>query len=427
MARPKRRRLSAVLPILALLFAMPLAGCVPAPRPRLPVTPMLERPVVELTATRFSQLQGWRTGDAAKGLDAFRRSCVVLQQIPPDAELGGAGYAATAGEWNEVCRRAMDLSSPTADAARAFFESAFVPYRVSKGEEGLFTGYYEPELRGSRTRHGPYQTPLYDVPPDLVSIGNAIFRDTAAGQNLAGRMMATLMSMMMVNDRFVPYPTRADIERDGLPATPLFYVDDPIDAFFLQVQGSGRVALDNGTVVRAAYAAQNGQPYTAIGGVLIERGELTREEVSLQSIRAWLLAHPAQAQEVMDANASYVFFSEQPIGDPALGATGAENVPLTPQASLAVDRSVHALGVPAWLEASAPDPDPAKPDRRFDALLVMQDTGGAIRGVVRGDVYWGFGAAAGLTAGRMKHSGRLTVLLPRAVAARLGAQWSAPS
>jgi membrane-bound lytic murein transglycosylase A len=388
---------------------------------------MLERAVVELTATRFSALQGWRTGDAANGLEAFRRSCMVLQQIPADVELGGAGYAGTAGQWSEVCQRAIDLSTPTPDAARAFFECAFVPYRVSKGEEGLFTGYYEPELRGSRIRHGAYQTPLYGVPPDLVSIGSAIFRDTAAGQNLAGRMMATLMSMMLVNDRFIPYPTRTEIERDGLPATPLFYVDDPIDAFFLQVQGSGRVALDDGTVVRAAYAGQNGQPYTAIGAVLIERGELTSEQVSLQSIRAWLLDHPVEAKEVMDANASYVFFSEQPIGDPALGAIGAENVPLTPEASLAVDRSVHALGVPAWLEASAPDPDPARPDRRFDALLVMQDTGGAIRGVVRGDVYWGFGAAAGLTAGRMKHSGRLTVLLPRAVAARLGAEWSAPS
>jgi membrane-bound lytic murein transglycosylase A len=235
------------------------------------------------------------------------------------------------------------------------------------------------------------------------------------------------MSMIGINDRFVPYPTRAEIERDGLAATPLFYVDDPVDAFFLQVQGSGRVALDDRTVVRAAYAGQNGQPYTAIGAVLIERGELTREEVSLQTIRAWLLDHPAEAQELMDANESYIFFSEQPIEDPTLGATGAEDVPLTPQASLAVDRSVHALGVPAWLEASAPDPDPARPDRPFDALLVMQDTGGAIRGVVRGDVYWGIGATAGLTAGRMKHSGRLTVLLPRAVAARLGAQWAAPS
>jgi len=226
----------------------------------------------------------------------------------------------------------------------------------------------------------------------------------------------------------VPYPARAEIEQDGIPGAPLFYVDDSVDAFFLQIQGSGRVILDDGTVVRAAYAGQNGQPYTAIGAVLLERGELTREEISAQSIRAWLLAHPDEARQVMNANASYVFFAERPVGDPLLGATGAEGVPLTPQASLAVDRSVHPLGVPIWLEASAPDPDPANRDRRLDSLLVAQDTGGAIKGVVRGDVYWGYGASAGAIAGRMKHPGRMNVLLPRGLAAKLGrhAQFDAP-
>jgi len=418
---PRKRRFPLLLPVLGLLSVTALAGCVPPSKPRV-ANPVVQRPVIELTATRFAALQGWGSGDPGKGLEAFRRSCAVLQQMPDNAELGGAGYAGTAGTWRNVCQRAL-LTSSTPERARAFFESEFVPYRLSRGEEGLFTGYYEPELKGSRTRHGPYQTPLYGVPPDLVSIDGAVFRDTAAGRDLAGRMVATIMSMMLVNDRFVPYPTRAEIERDGLPVMPLFYVDDPTDAFFLQVQGSGRVVLDDGAVVRAAYAGQNGQPYTAIGAVLIERGELTSEEVSLQSIRAWLLNHPDEAQGVMDTNASYVFFSEQPIGDPALGATGAEGVSLTPQASLAVDRAIHALGVPAWLEASAPDTNAAGPDRPFDALLVMQDTGGAIRGTVRGDVYWGFGPAAGAVAGRMKNGGRLTVLLPRAVAVRLGAVW----
>jgi membrane-bound lytic murein transglycosylase A len=186
--------------------------------------------------------------------------------------------------------------------------------------------------------------------------------------------------------------------------------------------------LDDGTTVRAAYAGQNGRPYTAIGAVLLERGELTREELSLQSIRAWLIAHPGEAREVMDSNDSYVFFSEQPVGNPLEGPLGTEGVALTARASLAVDASIHALGVPVWLEASAPDPDAAKPDRAFNALLVMQDTGSAIRGAVRGDVYWGFGAEAESVAGRMKHAGRMTVLLPRSVAARLGphAKFPAP-
>ena len=390
-----------------------LAGCVP-PR-KLPLSMVLipSQPALALNAVGFADLAGWRNSDPRTGLDAFRRSCEAIQQKPADAPLGGAGYAGNAGEWRGVCEQAAALQPSSPESARAFFESAFVPFRISQGgEEGLFTGYYEPELRGSRIIHGPYQTPIYGVPPDLISTDEGIFRDTAAGQSLVERMM----SMMM---RFAPFPARAEIERYGLPGKPLFYVDDPIAAFFLQIQGSGRVVLDDGTALRAAYAGQNGQPYTAIGAVLIERGELTSEEVSLQSIRAWLLAHPDEAREVMDANASYVFFSEQPIGDPTEGALGAEGVPLTPEASLAVDSSVHALGVPVWLEASVPDADAIKPDRVFDNLLVMQDTGGAIRGSVRGDVYWGFGAEAESVAGRMKNPGRMTVLLPRELAARL--------
>jgi membrane-bound lytic murein transglycosylase A len=192
-----------------------------------------------------------------------------------------------------------------------------------------------------------------------------------------------------------------------------------VDAF-LQIQ-FGRVVLDDGSVVRAAYAAQNGQPYTAIGAILIQRGELRREDVSLQTIRAWLAQHPQEAQQLMNANASYVFFTEQPIGDPALGANGAQGVSLTPEASLAVDLSLHSLGVPVWLESTSPDPDIARPERKLDRLLVMQDTGGAIRGAIRGDVYWGFGPDAATIAGRMRSEGRLTVLLPNSVAMRLGA------
>ena len=388
-----------------------------APKPPASVTPRLT-----LTATHFAELSEWANSDFRAGLDAFRRSCSEIQEKAADSPLGGVGYAGTIADWGAACRQAAVLQSAGPDSPRAFFESAFVPYRLSEmSPDGLFTGYFEPELRGSRTRHGPYQTPLYGVPPDLVTIDRDTFRDSFIAPMGLGMMMAVMM-------RFLPYPTRSEIVRDGIAEAPLLYVDDPIDAFFLQVQGSGRIMLDDGTVERAAYAGQNGWPYTAIGAVLFERGELTREEISLPSIRAWLEAHPDEAEAVLDANESYVFFSEQPIGDPALGALGAEGVPLTPGASLAVDRSVHALGVPVWLESSAPDADARQPDRPFNALLVMQDTGGAIRGVVRGDVYWGYGAEAESIAGRMKHPGRMTVLLPRALAARLGrrAQFPVP-
>jgi membrane-bound lytic murein transglycosylase A len=381
---------------------------------------------MRLTEARFSDLGGWREGDPSKALEAFRRSCVAIQDKAADAPLGRSAYAGTVEEWGEACRTALSLQFPAPQDARVFFETFLVPYRLSQGDaQGHFTGYYEPELKGSRTRHDQFQTPLYGVPPDLVTVDSAIYRDTLRGRSNGVVMM--MMSMMMgITMRYVPYPARAEIEQQGLPGEPLMYVDDPIEAFFLEIQGSGRVLLDDGAMVRLAYAGQNGHPYTAIGAVLLERGEILREELSSKSIKAWLAAHPDEAQEVMDTNESYIFFREQPLGDPTIGARGAEGVPLTPEASLAVDLSIHSLGVPVWLEATAPASDEEQPDRSFDRLLVMQDTGGAIRGVIRGDIYWGYGEPAGSIAGRMKHPGRMTVLLPRAVGARLGSAAEIP-
>jgi membrane-bound lytic murein transglycosylase A len=388
-------------------------------------------PPLRLDREDFAQLQGWSMSDPAPALAAFRRSCAVIAAKPDMAAMGGL-YAGRAEDWRAACA-AASMAAPTenptnenspgenATAARAFFESAFVPYLVSQGTaEGLFTGYYEPQLRGSRTRHGKFQTPLYGVPADLVTIDLGLFRPGLKGQSLTGQV---------ANGRVTPYPARARIAHEGLAqAKALFYVDDPVDAFFLQIQGSGRIALDDGSVVRAAYAGQNGQPYTAIGAVLIARGALKREDVSLQSIRAWIAAHPGDAQGLLDEDASYVFFAERPLGDTQLGASGAQRVALTPEASLAVDPHIHAMGAPVWIEASAPDPDVAKPDRPFDRLLVMQDVGGAIKGAVRGDVYWGHGAQAEAVAGRMKNHGRMIVLLPKALARTLGteAEFTAP-
>jgi len=368
---------------------------------------------LRLDSVPFGALEAWTQNDPRHALRAFLRSCAALTARSDDAPLGGVNYAGTAGEWRQVCNTAALVSTDSLETTRGFFETEFVPYRITQGSGvGLFTGYYEPQLTGSRTRHGLYQTPLYGVPVDLVNVDLGLFRDNLRGQRIVGKV---------TDGRLIPYPARAEIEGVGLrEAAPVFFVDDPIDAFFLQIQGSGRVLLDDGTVVRAAYAAQNGRPYTAIGAILIQRGELSREAVSMQSIRAWLLAHPAEAQQLMNANASYVFFAEQPIGDPSLGAAGAQGVPLTPEASLAIDLTVHALGIPVWLETTAPDPDTTKPDQAFHRLLVMQDTGGAIRGAVRGDVYWGYSADAGSIAGRMRSQGRMTVLLPRSVASRLG-------
>jgi len=287
-----------------------------------------------------------------------------------------------------------------------------VPVQVFNGEEaeGLFTGYYEPELNGSRTRSERFRTPLHTRPPDLVEVDLGQFRQNLRGERVAGRV---------TGGRLVPYAERREIVKQGIGLQPLVFVDDPVAAFFLQIQGSGRIKLENGDVIRAAYDGQNGHPYTAVGRILVDRGEISRDALSMQSIRAWLEGHPEQADGLMNENASYVFFKAQPIGDPSKGANGAQGVPLTAEASLAVDLRFHALGVPMWVEGRAPNNQEAEPDVDLRHLFIAQDTGGAIRGPIRGDIYWGTGSYAESVAGRMAHKGRLFVLLPKPLAQRL--------
>jgi membrane-bound lytic murein transglycosylase A len=383
------------------------ASC--APPPEVPVTPIVPQGL-RLSRIGFEQLDGWVSGGQASALIAFQRSCARIETMASDTAMRGNGYGGNAGDWRAPCAAAAGVPVDD-DVARGFFESEFVPYRVSSGgsQEGLFTGYYEPELRGSRTRHDAYQTPLYGPPSDLISIDLGSFRASLEGEMIRGRI---------VGNRLVPYRTRAEIVRGEIPDEPLVFIDDPTDAFFLQIQGSGRISMDDGSVVRAAYASQNGHSYTAIGAVLLQRGELTRETVSMQSIRAWLDAHPAEAEELFDQNESYVFFSLQPLDDPSLGASGSQGAPLTAEASIAVDASLHPLGTPVWLETSYPNS--AVSYAPFHRLLIAQDTGGAIDGAVRGDIYWGVGARAGEIAGRMRGNGTMTVLVPRGIAQRLG-------
>ncbi|MBI1329010.1 MAG: murein transglycosylase [Alphaproteobacteria bacterium] len=381
----------------------------PAPPPEPQVAGM------RLVPATFADLPDWKTSDARAALSAFRRSCAVIGKKSALSSMGGAGYAGTAGDWRGACAAAPSTSAD-AQTARRFFETWFVPVAVSSGDtkEGLFTGYYEPELKASRTRHGAYETPLYGLPPDLVMVDLASFAEILKKPDIPKERIAG----RVVDHRLVPYPTHAQINAGALKDAPvLVYAEDPVAAFFLHIQGSGRVVLDDGTAIRLAFAGTNGRAYTAIGRTLIQRGELSRETVSLQSIRAWLEAHPKDAQGVMESNESFVFFQEEPMADPSLGANGSEGVPLTAEASLAVDQRMHALGTPVYLVADVPNGDGEEP---FHRLLVAQDTGGAIRGAVRGDVYWGAGARAETIAGKMKARGTLFVLLPKPVAAALG-------
>jgi membrane-bound lytic murein transglycosylase A len=367
-----------------------------------------------LAPVRFADLAGWKAGDPRDALAAFGRSCGALAKKPAAERLGRDGYAGTTGDWQAVCKQVPQQAVDTR-AARAFFEARFSPVEIKRGDgtPALFTGYYEPELTASRNKQGRYTAPIYGLPDNLVSAELGLFKPELEGERLYG---------CVDGHRLLPCPTRAEIDTHGLSkAGVLMYADDPIAVFFLHIQGSGRVRLDNGQMIRIEYAGQNGRPYTPIGRVLLQRGLLDRASLSMQAIRAWMKAHTGEAQALMEADQSYVFFREQPIGDPKLGSPGSEGVPLTPGASLAVDQHIHALGTPVYVAAMRPDADQKRAEHSFDRLLIAQDTGGAIRGPARGDVFWGFGVDAESIAGRMKAEGRMFVLLPKAVVARLHA------
>ncbi len=364
-----------------------------------PVTPQPDR--LQLDPSTFRDLPGWTGDRATAALPALRRSCA-------SGVSGSPGVLAVAGDraaWRAFCARLAALGSPDEAPLRAFLERELVPYLVTNHgrAEGLLTGYYEPELHGSRHRQGKYRYPIYLEPRDQMVVDLGEFKRDLAGRKIVG---------LIRHGRFRPYWDRAEIEQGALRGHGLefLWVDDPVALFFLQIQGSGRVVLPDGSTVRIGYAGQNGRDYTAIGRVLIDRGELAKENVSLQTIRDWLQAHPSQADEVMNRNLSYVFFRVLP-GDGPVGASGVE---LTPGRSLAVDDAFLPYGVPLWLDATLPAvPALGRAEQSLDRLVVAQDTGGAITGPVRGDLFLGPGREAEELAGRMKQPLRLWLLLPR--------------
>jgi membrane-bound lytic murein transglycosylase A len=350
---------------------------------------------VRLSPAAFRDIPGWASDDMAGALHAFRLSCAAMVKRPADADMTG-GFAGKLGDWQGPCAAAAGV--PDADA-RLFFEQHFTPYAVlgAKGSDGLFTGYYQPLLRGSLEKKAPYLTPLYGRPADLVTVNLGDFVPEMKGKTVQGRV---------VGENLKPYHTRGEIEAGALGhVPPVVWVDDPVDAFFLHIQGSGVVRLDNGEELQVGYAAQNGHAYHAVGKTLVERGILTKEEVSMQAIRAWLEAHPAEAPALMNLNNSYVFFRKLD----GAGPLGAQGVPVTAHRSLAVDRAKIPYGLPLFLDAE--NPDAGAP--RLQRLMIAQDTGGAIKGAVRGDYFWGAGEEAADKAGRMKSRGRYFALLPK--------------
>ena len=342
-----------------------------------------------MTPTTFGALPGWQQDDLREAWPAFTASCKVL--VRKD-------------DWKAPCSMAAGVNPTDGAAIRVFFETFFVPNQVRAldgADTGLITGYYEPMLRGARQRGGAFQTPLYRVPDDLLTIELASVYPELKGMRLRGRL---------VGKKIVPYSTRAEIERADIQGKELLWVDDPVEAFFLEVQGSGRVQLaDTGETVRLAYADQNGHPYKAIGRWLVEQGELPVAQVSAQSIKAWIAAHPARRQELFNANPSYVFFREERLPDASIGPKGALGVPLTPGRSVAIDPQQLPLGAPVYLATTR-----AGSEVPLQRLMMGQDTGGAIRGAVRADFFYGFGKDAAESAGLMKQRGQIWVLLPKA-------------
>jgi membrane-bound lytic murein transglycosylase A len=364
--------------------------CPPPPAPPAPAPP--PTPPVEyrghLVQSSWQELPDWGREALHPALDAFLKSCTVL--IKQDA-------------WKGVCAGAETLASdaPERDVA-TFFELNFVPWAVLNADEsatGMVTGYYEPLLHGSRTRSDRYRYPIYGVPKDLLTIDLSSVYPDLKNRRLRGRIEG---------NRVVPYYSRGDIDQGQPPLAgdEIVWVDDAVDLFFLHIQGSGQVELENGERMRVGYADQNGHPFRSLGRKLIDSGEIPPERASMQGIKDWARRHPKRVQAFLNANPSYVFFRLLP--NDLSGPLGALGVPLTAQRSIAVDPRVVPLGVPVYLATTWPNTaDP------LERLMVAQDTGGAIAGGVRADFFWGFGDAAGAEAGKMRQSGKMWVLLPK--------------
>jgi membrane-bound lytic murein transglycosylase A len=357
--------------IASLLVTLIVAACGSSPPPRV-------APGISYTPVSFGDLPGWSADDPRSALAAFLRSCTRWQRYDRNRPVGPEAITMTAAAWHGTCSKAERVAPYDANATREFFEKNFTAHSISNSGQstGVITGYYEPELRGSRVRTSRYRYPLYRLPPEPRGDGRHPSRAQIEGGALAGR---------------------------GLE---LLWVDDPVDLFFLHIQGSGRVLLEDGTAIRVGYGGQNGHGYVSIGRLLLDRGAFVDGGASMQSIKAWLRLNPDKADAVMNENPSYVFFRLID-GD---GPIGAQGVVLSPQRSLAIDPAFVPLGAPVWLDTV----EPLEPNVPMRRLMVAQDTGGAIKGANRADLFWGTGEAAGDSAGRMYRQGRLIVLLPRA-------------
>jgi membrane-bound lytic murein transglycosylase A len=353
--------------------------------------------------TTFAQLPNWQHDDLTYALTAFKNSCTAIMKLNPETSMHAILQYGKAKDWQTVCLAAHQVNLKDKEKIRVFFESRFEPYHVLNQfkAKGLFTGYYLPIVHGDLKKRKTFNVPMYGLPKDLVKVNLPLFKPELSNQTLIGQLKDHIL---------YPYPDRALINNGAIKkqARVLVWSNSLVDVFFAQIQGSCIVKLPHHKQIVLGYVSGNGKPYTAIGKVLVKDYGLKKSEISMQSIRAWLTSHPKEVNKVLNQNANYVFFRILKNTDPL----GCQQVPLTTERSLAVDTRFIALGTPIWLSTSMLDKDHTE-KTAFDHLLIAQDTGGDIKGMVRGDVYWGGGERAAFVAGHMASPGEYWVLLPK--------------
>jgi membrane-bound lytic murein transglycosylase A len=363
-------------PFILSSFILLLAGCASNDKPG------ISNPV------SWNKLQGWNSDNHSEIINPILLQCPKLEKKQP--------------KWLRICNQAKNLNTANSINAKQFLKTHFQPHKVNgnKGSKtGLITGYYEPLLKGSFTKTARYNYPLYKKPSTLLKVAPSDNLLKVKGSKARGHLIA---------GKTVPFYSRAQIDgpKQPLKGHELLWVDSSDDAFFLHIQGSGLVELEDGNVIGVSYAEQNGHPYRAIGRDLVNMQEIAKEDISLQSIKDWLTNNPKKATALKNKNPSYIFFTSRK--DIEHGPRGSLNVPLTAQRSVAVDRSLIPLGTPIWLSTTLPNTDTP-----YQRLVLAQDTGGAINGPIRADIFFGRGEQAENLAGEMKQEGSIFVLLPK--------------
>lgn len=357
---------------------------------------------ISLRQAGFNRLPGWNNADISKSLAAFQNSCKTFLRQNPENAVGSQQIHMKVKDWQPACRAAMSINPVSEALARDFFQTWFTPVEFYNKQpvSGLFTGYYLPLLHGSAVETAEYNVPIYGMPANMMTLNPSDFAGT----------LKQKLTVRIEGSKILPYYNREAINNGAIKdkAPVLVWVNNHIDRLFLEIQGSGIVKLTDGRKMYLGYAGENGAGYTAIGSNLIKRGVMTRKTASMQGIRTWLEAHPEEILPVTNTNKSFVFF--RILNHSA--AMGAQGINLTAGYSLAVDRKWIPLGTPMWLDTTRPSTQSERPEI-LQRLMIAQDTGGAIKGVVRGDVFWGAGERATYIAGKMKNQGHYWLLLPR--------------